>query len=86
MYPDFIYDLNFEAFVKNPEIEAKKVMKFCEIPWDKKCLEFYKRKDIASHTASSLQIRKPIYKNAQSKSIPYKKFLLKYGEKYPWFK
>ena len=86
MYPDFIYDLNFEAFVKNPEIEAKKVMKFCEIPWNKKCLEFYKRKDIASHTASSLQIRKPIYKNAQSKSIPYKKFLLKYGEKYPWFK
>lgn len=86
MYPNFIYDLNFEAFVENPEIEAKKVMKFCEIPWDKKCLEFYKRKDIASHTASSLQIRKPIYKNAQSKSIPYKKFLLKYGKKYPWFK
>ena len=47
---------------------------------------FYKRKDIASHTASSLQIRKPIYTNAKSKNIPYKKFIQKYGEKYSWFK
>ena len=86
MYPNFIYDLDFENFVSNPETESKKVMKFCEIPWDKKCLEFYKRKDIASHTASSLQIRKPIYTNAKSKNIPYKKFIQKYGEKYSWFK
>ena len=85
MYPNFIYDLNFEKFVSNPEEESKKVMKFCEISWDKKCLEFYKRKDIVSHTASSMQIRKPIYTNAKNNNAPYKKFIQKYGEKYSWF-
>ena len=60
-------------------------MKFCEMPWDKKCLEFYKRKDIVSHTASSLQIRKPIYTNAKNNNAPYKKLFQKYGEKYSWF-
>ncbi len=85
MYPNFIYDLNFEKFVNNPETESKKVMKFCEMPWDKKCLEFYKRKDIVSHTASSLQIRKPIYTNAKNNNAPYKKLFQKYGEKYSWF-
>ena len=28
------------------EEESRKLMDFCELPWDKKCLEFYKRKDL----------------------------------------
>ena len=39
-------------------------MKFCELPWDKKCLEFYKRKDLISKTASNVQIREAIYKHS----------------------
>ena len=34
-------------------IESKKLMKFCELPWDKKCLEYYKRKDLISKTSSN---------------------------------
>ena len=86
VYPNFIYDLEFENLVNNPLEESKKLMKFCELPWDKKCLEFYKRKDLISKTASNVQIRKPIYKHSFNKYLPYKKFLNKYGEKYPWFK
>ena len=71
--------------VTNPEEESKNLMKFCELPWDKKCLEFYKRKDLFSKTASNIQIRKPIYKHPEEKYLPYKKFLTKYGEKYSWF-
>ena len=40
-----IYHLDFEKLVNSPEEESKKIMKFCELPWDKKCLEFYKRQD-----------------------------------------
>ena len=86
MYPNFIYDLQYEDFVGNPEIESKKLMKFCQLPWSEKCLEFYKRKDLTSRTASNVQIRKAIYKDSKEKYQPYKQFLFKYGNKYNWFK
>jgi len=84
-YPNFVYDLNFENFTNEPEIESKKLMSFCNLLWDKKCLEFYKRKDIVSKTASCQQIRKSIYKHNTDRYLPYKKFLNEYGNKYSWF-
>ena len=83
--PNFIYNLQFDKLVNNPEEESKKLMKFCELPWDKKCLEFYKRKDLVSKTASNVQIRKAIYKHSLDKYLPYRQFLNKYGDKYSWF-
>ena len=83
--PSFIYDLNFEDFTNEPEIESKKLLKYCNLTWDKKCLEFYKRKDMISKTTSRIQIRKPIYKHSLDKYLPYKKLLDKYGNKYSWF-
>ena len=62
LFPNYIYELQFEKFANNPEIEAKKLMKFCGLPWDKKCLEFYKRKDLISQTASNIQIRRAYHK------------------------
>ena len=85
MHIDFIYDLEFEKFVDDPVNESKKLMKFCDLPWDKKCLEFYKRKELISKTASNIQIRKPIYKDSINKYIPYKQFLYKYENQYSWF-
>ena len=84
-FPNFIYQLQFEKLVADPVRESKKLMEFCELPWNKKCLEFYKRKDLISKTASNMQIRKPIFQHSSEKYTPYKKFLDKYGEQYPWF-
>ena len=77
--------LEFEKFIADPIIESKNLMKFCELPWDKKCLEFYKKKDVISKTTSYLQVRKAIYKHTLEKYLPYKKFLDKYGAEYSWF-
>ena len=55
--PNFIYELEYEKLVNEPEKESKKLMKFCGLPWDKKCLEFYKRKDLISKTTSNVQIK-----------------------------
>ena len=84
--PNFIYSLEYEKLVNEPEIESKKLMEYCELPWDKKCLEFYKRKDFISKTASNIQIRQAIYKHSVTKYLPYKKFLNKYAKNYSWFK
>ena len=84
-FPNFIYELQYEKLVDNPKIESKKLMEFCDLPWDKKCLEFYKRKDLVSQTASNVQIRRAIYKNSIQKYLPYKQLLNKYGNEYQWF-
>jgi hypothetical protein len=83
--PKTIYHLEFEKLTSEPVEESKKLMKFCELSWDTKCLEFYKRKDLISKTASNVQIREPIYKHSLEKYLPYKKFLDEYGNKYSWF-
>ena len=85
VYPGDIYDLQFEDFINDPEVESKKLMDECGLKWDKKCLEFYKRKDLVSKTASNIQIRKAIYKDSADKYMPYKKLLSEYGKNYPWF-
>ena len=84
-FPNYIYELEYEKFVKNPESEAKKLISFCDIKWNKKCLEFYKRKDLISKTASNIQIRNAVYTDSISKYTPYREFLEKYGKKYSWF-
>ena len=85
LYPNFIFELDYEKFVNNAETESKKLLEYCNLPWDKKCLEYYKRKDIVSKTTSRQQIRKPIYKHANDRYSPYRNFLSKYGNKYSWF-
>jgi Flp pilus assembly protein TadD len=83
--PNFIYGLEYEKLINNPEEESKKLMEFCGLAWSKKCLEFYKREDIFSKTTSNVQIRQAVYKHSLDKYLPYKKMLDKYGKKYPWF-
>ena len=85
-YPKLIYQLEYEKLINNPENESKKLMQFCELPWDIKCLDFYKRKDLISKTASNVQVRKAIYKDSLDKYKSYKFFLDKHGKKYSWFK
>ena len=84
--PSFIYNLEFDKLINKPEEESKKLMEYCDLPWDKKCLEFYKRKDLYSKTASNIQVRSRIYKSSIEKYLPYKELLKKYGEKYSWYK
>ena len=84
-YPKLIYDIELENFVSNPEIEAKKLIQYCELPWDKKCLEFYKRKDLVSRTASNIQIRKAIFSSSDSENEVYRNLLKDFGKKYSWF-
>ena len=53
----------YEDVVANTEKEAKELIAFLGLDWDKKCLEFHKS-DRPVKTASVAQVRKPIYKTA----------------------
>lgn len=68
------YDLQYERLVDDTESEAKKLIEYCGLEWDPKCLEFYKNKR-SIRTASVTQVRQPIYKSSKQRWKNYDKFL-----------
>jgi len=73
-FPDNIYNFCYEDLVENQESETRKLLKFCDLEWDEQCLNFHKTKRIVK-TASSLQVRKKIYKGSSEAWKKYEKHL-----------
>ena len=63
IYPGDIYDISYENLIENQEEETKKLIDYCGLEWEEGCLKFYENKR-SVNTASSEQVRQPIYKGA----------------------
>ena len=74
LFPEKIYELQYENLVQDNENEVKKLLKFCNLPFDKRCLEFYKN-DRPIRTASAAQVRKKIYTSSLNRSNNFKNHL-----------
>ena len=61
--PDFVLDVHYEDVVQNLEQEILRMLEFCELPYEESCLYFYETKR-AVKTASSEQVRQPIYSSS----------------------
>jgi tetratricopeptide (TPR) repeat protein len=85
-YPKKIMDIDLENFTKESEAIGQKIYKFCDLEWNKKYLELYKRKDLYSKTISFNQIRKKISIYDTKKYKPYDNLLDEYKNKYKWLK
>ena len=83
-YSDKILSIQLEEFTNNPEKSAKEIYNFCNLKWDTKCLDFYKREDLFTNTASINQIRSAVQKYDTRKYEPYKDILNVYFNKYVW--
>lgn len=83
-YNDKIFSVNLSELTVNTVKVSKEIFNFCNLEWSEKSLEFYKRKDLISKTASNIQIREKIYKYDDEKYIIYKKFIRKFEDKYSW--
>ena len=58
-----ILDVRYEEVVADLEGQARRIMAFCGLPWDARCLSFHKT-ERPVRTASATQVRKPIYNSA----------------------
>jgi len=76
-YGDWIYDVNYEDLVERPDCEIKKLLNFCDLDFHKDCIDFQKNKKSVS-TASSFQVRQPIYKSSSSAWKNYEIFFKDY--------
>ncbi|MCR8922790.1 sulfotransferase [Dasania sp. GY-MA-18] len=63
LMPQRIYNLHYEDLVQNQEQESKKLLAFCELPWQPACLDFH-RSESGVATASSVQVRQKIYQSS----------------------
>ena len=74
LFSNKIYHIKYENLINNSEREIKKLLQFCKLNWDQKCLKFYENKRKVS-TASVAQVREPIYKSSVAKWKSYTKSL-----------
>ena len=58
-----IHKVSYERLVSNQEETTRELLEFCDLDWQDNCLLFYKNKREVN-TASSVQVRKPIYKDS----------------------
>jgi tetratricopeptide (TPR) repeat protein len=65
-----LYSLSYENLVTDIEGETRKLLDYCELPWEPNCFEFQQNKT-ATTTASASQVRQPLYSSSIGK---WKKF------------
>ena len=72
--PDQILSINYEDVVNNFEESVRKILEYCEIPFEQQCLEFYKSKRSVK-TPSAEQVRQPIYTSGMDYWKNYEPYL-----------
>lgn len=72
--PENILDIRYENFVANPKDEIDRLLKFCGLPVEESCYEFYKTARQVS-TASITQVRRPVYTSSIGAWRKYEEFL-----------
>lgn len=61
--PGRVHRVIYEAMIENPEAEIRALLDHCGLPFEEACLSPHKN-DRAVRTASSEQVRRPIFKDA----------------------
>jgi hypothetical protein len=72
--PGNIYESQYEALTKNPEVEIRKILNFLGLPWEEACLKFNER-GATVRTFSHLQVRNPINTGSVARWRNYEKHL-----------
>jgi predicted Zn-dependent protease len=59
--PGRVFRIHHEALVQDTEAEVRALLEYCGLPFEEQCLRFYEN-ERAVRTASSEQVRQPIYR------------------------
>lgn len=74
LYPNKIYELNYENLTSNQEEVTRDLLKYCNLDWDENCLKFYEN-ERAVKTISTLQVRKKMYQGSSNAWKKYDSYL-----------
>jgi tetratricopeptide (TPR) repeat protein len=74
-----IFDLQYEDLVRESEEMIKKLVVFCDLPWEDECLSFAAN-ERAVRTPSNWQVRQELYDSSINRWANYEEYLLKLKE------
>ena len=74
VFPNRIYDLNYEGLTEHQEEETRKLIDYLGLEWDDACLSPEKNRR-AVRTASSVQVRSSVYRNSSDRWKRYRPYL-----------
>ena len=67
-------DVSYEDVVDNLEQQARRLIDYCGLPWDDRCLSFHKTSR-AIATPSNVQVRRPLYRSSLARWRHYEAYL-----------
>jgi len=74
LLPGRVHRVIYERMVGDTESEVRALLEYCGLEFEPQCLEFHKT-ERAVRTASSEQVRQPIYRDATEEWVRYETFL-----------
>jgi tetratricopeptide (TPR) repeat protein len=72
--PGQVLRVNYEEVVEDLETQVRRILDFCELPFESACLSFHETKR-SVRTASSEQVRQPIYRSGLEQWDNYSTYL-----------
>ena len=69
-----ILDIGYEALVGDLEQTSRRMVEFCDLPWDENCLRFAENTRIVT-TLSHAQVRQPLYSRSINRAAHYREYL-----------
>ena len=73
--PTTFFELPYEDLINKPEVVTKKLIAFCDLPWEDECLQF-DRNERTVLTPSNWQVRQKLYDTSVGRWQKYEKHLL----------
>jgi len=68
--PGVVHTVEYEKLVADIETESRRLIDICDLDWQPQCLKFYENPE-ASTTASTVQVRQPVYQSSVGKWRQY---------------
>jgi hypothetical protein len=75
-FPGRILEIQYETLVDTQESSSRRLLEFCGLPWDDACMRFEENAGAVA-TASAVQVRAPIYRDALKR---WKRYAPQLGE------
>jgi tetratricopeptide (TPR) repeat protein len=69
-----IFELNYEELTANQEATSRRLVAFCGLEWDERCLRFHETQRVV-RTASLLQVRQPLFRSSVGRWKRFEDFL-----------
>lgn len=67
-------EVQYEELIADQETVSRRIIEFCDLDWDDRCLQFHKTKRYVT-TASYDQVRQPLYKKSAGRWRNYERYL-----------